>query len=58
LAEFCYNNSVYSSIGYSPFFANIGYHPRWMILEYPELPKNPAAEDQLTRLQEIQATLS
>jgi hypothetical protein len=29
-----------------------------MILEHPELPKNPAAEDRLTQPQEIQATLS
>jgi hypothetical protein len=28
LAEFSHNNSVYSSIGFSPFFVNIGYHPR------------------------------
>ena len=28
------------------------------MLEYPELPKNPTAEDRLTRLQEIQDILS
>ena len=28
LAEFCYNDSVSSSTGSSPFFANYGYHPR------------------------------
>ena len=57
LAEFAYNNSEYSSIGYSPFFANIGYHPHWTMLEHPELPTNPATEDWLTRLQEIQDIL-
>ena len=57
-AEFAYNNSEHSSTGYSPFFANIGYHPRWTMLEHPELPTNPAAEDRLTRLQEIQDILS
>jgi hypothetical protein len=53
LAEFSYNNSVHSSTRYSPFFANIGYHPRWTVLEHPKLPTNPAVEDRLSRLQEI-----
>ena len=57
MAEFAYNNSEHSSTGYSPFFANIGYHPRWTMLAHPELPTNPAAEDRLTRLQEIQDIL-
>jgi hypothetical protein len=30
LAAFAYNNSVHSTIKCSPFFANFGYHPRWI----------------------------
>ena len=29
-ALFAYNNSLQSSIGFSPFFANFGYHPHWV----------------------------
>ena len=55
---FSYNNSVHSSIGYSPFFTNTGYHPRWSILKCPEVTKNPAVEDRLHLLQDVQAKLS
>jgi hypothetical protein len=58
LAEFSYNNSIHSSTGYSPFFANIGYHPRWSMIKDPEISKNPAAEDHLHQLQDIQRKLS
>ena len=57
LAEFTYNNSAHSSIGYSPFFANTGCHPRWTMNAHPNVPANPAAEDRLSRLQEIHATI-
>jgi hypothetical protein len=29
LAEFTYNNTLNSTIGFTPFFANYGYHPRF-----------------------------
>ena len=53
LAEFAYNNSEHSSNGYSPFFVNIGYPPRWTMLEHLLLPTNPVAEYRLIQLTEI-----
>ena len=57
LAEFAYNNSTHSSTGYSPFFANTGCHPRWTMNAHPDVPTNPAAEDRLSRLQKVRATI-
>ena len=57
-AEFAYNNSVHSSTGYTPFFAIIGYHPRWTMMAHQEISKNPATEDRLCQLQEVQVALS
>jgi hypothetical protein len=54
LAEFVYNNFEHSSTGYSQFFTNIRYRPRWIILKHLEFSTNPAVENRLTRLQEIQ----
>ena len=57
-AEFAYNNSIHSSTRVTPFYAYIGYHPRWCVLETPKLPTNPSAEDHLERLRRIQAEIS
>ena len=57
-AEFAYNNSVDSSTKVTPFYAYMGCHPQWCVLETPDLPANPCAEDRLERLCKIQADLS
>ena len=51
MAEFVYNNSI-------PFFANTGYHPRWMMHEHQEVSNNPDVEECLMQLKEIQSKLS
>ena len=56
--EFAYNNTVHSSTGYTPFFANTGYHPRWTIIESLEISKNPTVEERLRQLQEVHVALS
>jgi transposase InsO family protein len=57
-AEFAYNNSIHSSTRYTPFFANMGYHPRWTLLEHPEDSKSPTVENRVIQIQEIQNELS
>ena len=57
-AKFSYNNSIHASTKVTPFYAYTGCHPRWSVLETPELPKNPCADDRLERLRKIQVDLS
>jgi hypothetical protein len=63
-AKFAYNNAIchatprgsdtiHSSTQVSPFYAYTGFHPRWFVIDTPELPTNPCAEDHLERLQKI-----
>jgi hypothetical protein len=57
-AEFAYNNSVHTSTKVTPFYAYTGCHPRWSIIETPEWPTHPGAENRLERLRQIRADLS
>lgn len=51
-AEFSYNNQMSSTTKVSPFFANLGYHPR-MEYCYPSNPNTPAVHDHLKTLQDL-----
>lgn len=55
LAEFSYNNSASSSTGMTPFFALLGYHPRFN--SWTGSSGRPAADEFVRRIQEIQELL-
>ena len=57
LAEFSYNNTLHSSVGTSPFFANFGFQPRFNI-SLPSGLVNPLAEERARRLKEIHQDLT
>jgi len=55
-AEFAYNNTTHASTRISPFFANYGFHPKFS-LEIPGDSVNPSAEENATRLGQVQQNL-
>ena len=57
LAEFAYNNTLHSSIGTSPFFANFGFQPRFNV-SIPSGSVNPSAEERARQLKDIHQDLT
>lgn len=56
MAEFTYNNTIHSSVGTSPFFANCGYHPTFTDL--PSMQQlSPTAESIADRIAQVQEEL-
>ena len=55
LAEFAYNNAFQESTKMSPFFANYGFHPRFLVESRTPAPSHtaPAAEDFESYLHEV-----
>lgn len=56
IAEFAYNNSYHSSIGMTPFFANVGYHPRLEVTLHPSMvPDTDRHVKELHRIHQVAA---
>jgi hypothetical protein len=54
MAEFAYNNTISSTTGLTPFFANYGYHPRFeMLLRPGQAPPPDVLVDYSDRLQSL-----
>jgi hypothetical protein len=60
LAEFAYNNSVHTSTGKTPFFANYGYHPTLPTSVHAHTlnSSNPTAEDLVKSLRDLHKQLT
>lgn len=60
-AEFCYNNTLHSSIKTTPFFGNIGYNPKFLPTELitpsDKQIDNPKANAMIQNLHDIQKEL-
>ena len=56
MAEFVYNNSVHASTGFSPFFANFGFHSRFDMHNSSSIP-NPSVTSYIEILVQTHSTL-
>ena len=57
LAEFAYNNNIHASTKVSPFFANYGFHPHFIIF-IPPNSINPSAETRARTLHDVHHDIS
>jgi len=57
IAEFAYNNTTHSTTGTTPFFANLGYHPKFTIT-IPRVSKdNAPAQERVQTLKNLYAEM-
>jgi hypothetical protein len=57
LAEFAYNNTSQSSTQVTPFFANMGYHPRFSVTVPRVTKTNQSAAERIQELKDLHADL-
>jgi hypothetical protein len=55
-AEFAYNNTMHASTGFSSFFVNYGFHPRFSFHIHGES-VNPSAKERVKMLEQVQQDL-
>jgi hypothetical protein len=55
-AKFAYNNTMHTSTGFSLFFANYGFHPRFNF-DIPRESVNPSAKERVKTFEQVQQDL-
>lgn len=57
IAEFAYNNTVHSSTKVTPFFANLGYHPKFTVTVPRASQNNTPPADRIKAFQDLYAKM-